>query len=389
MFRSHAIPFVPLALICLAGLAGCIPEKEPELPWEGDSTPPHDAAWEGDSTRTPDARPVDARTADSATIEDDVGARDAGPPDVAVADAAPVDDAEMAPDGGYEQDPARLNLRGPCPAASHFGGFKVESNDAEGYTAIDGQVRDSIVAGQVLEETIAGGGCALLRRRRLVCDPPCEPGQTCDLGNMCVPAPRGQDMGPVAFQGLVQPVTLDPLQPGNTYFFTRLPHPGFEPDTVVHVSNVPGFVGPLDLYGVGVAPLVTREEVWVLTEGEPLVIHWDAPPDATHTRMYFELNIDQHGLSPASLFCSLPDNGVAEVPVAMTDALIAAGVTGYPTGRMARRTVDSQVFDGRCVDFVVSSVRPIEQIDVTGYLPCTVHEDCPDGPCNLEIQQCE
>ena len=37
----------------------------------------------------------------------------------------------------------------------------------------------------------------------------------------------------------------------------------------------------------------------------------------------------------------------------------------------------------------VRNLAIVDEIEVTGYRPCTVHADCPDGPCNLEIQQCE
>jgi len=405
--QRSLVLLVTAALLCLGGGcgdddSGADPEGGADAGRSSDLGPTEDAGPGSDAAIDLGRSPIDAGgdapdTGPADATATDTEPADAGPGDAEPADAGAIDaqsDRDSGADGGgtadlgYEPDPTLITLHGPCPPGARFGGFKVEANEAEGYTAIDGVVKDSVVQGQIPEQTLTEGGCRLLRRRRLVCEPPCNPGQTCDLGEVCVPSPRGQDMGEVSFAGLAQPVTLEALQPGNTYFYTRLPHPGFTPNVVVHVANHAGFVSPLDLYGIGVPPLVPEEETWILTEGEALELRWDAPPDGARSELYFELNIDQHGLTPVNLVCSLPDTGHAVVPVAATDGLIGAGVTGFPTGRVARRTIDSADFDGRCVELVVSSVRPVA-VEVTGHLPCTSHEDCPSGVCDLEIQQCE
>jgi hypothetical protein len=332
------------------------------------------------------------------------GAEDAAAPDART--DAPMDgttrdvpeDTAAGPDGvdagedvpSYPQDPALVALDGPCGLAERFGGFKVELNEDVGYTAVDGVVRNGVVPGLVPEEAYVEGDCRLLRRLRLVCDPPCEPGTTCSADASCVPMPTGQDMGTVVIRGLVQRVTLTPLQPGNIYFYTRLPHPGFAPDRVVQLTNTTGYVAPLELYGVGVAPLVPGEDRWVLTSGQPLALTWAAPGEGARSRVFVELNIDQHGVTPLTMTCDLPDTGAATIPASVVDGLIGAGVTGFPTGRVTRRTVDSQRADGgACVELVVSSVRQIG-VEVTGHVPCARDSDCPPPlTCNLLIQQCE
>ena len=53
-------------------------------------------------------------------------------------------------------------------------------------------------------------------------------------------------LGSLLIWGLVQPVTLQPLQPGNTYFFTRLPHPGFLPGAIIQLlTSSDGYLGAL------------------------------------------------------------------------------------------------------------------------------------------------
>jgi hypothetical protein len=297
-------------------------------------------------------------------------------------------DAAAGPDADFEHDPARLTLRGPCPAERRFGGFKVESNETEGYTAVDGVVRDGVAPGSVPEVAGTEGDCRLFRARRLVCDPPCSAGTTCGADGACVPQPLGQDMGPVVLRGLVAPLELLPLQPGNTYFFTRLPHPGFTVGRVVHLSNTPGFLGPLSLFGVGVEPITALDAEWTLVAGAGLTLRWQPPAADFGARVWVEVNIDQHGRSPLTLVCDLPDTGSADLPVAATDALIAAGVTGFPSGRLTRRTVDSSEDAGRCVEFAVTSVRPVP-VRVEGHIPCARDADCPvPQTCDLPIQQC-
>ena len=109
---------------------------------------------------------------------------------------------------------------------------------------------------------------------------------------------------------------------------------------------------------------------------------------AARTTVYAELNIDLHGLTPLLLTCELPDIGTGTISASMIDGLIGAGVTGFPEGRVARRTVDSITAPSGCVEFSVSSVRDIE-LEVTGFIPCTRQAECPPGlTCDVAIQQC-
>jgi hypothetical protein len=201
--------------------------------------------------------------------------------------------------------------------------------------------------------------------------------------------PLGQDVGRARLFGLVAGVSIDPLQPGNNYFFTRLAHPGTTTGEVVYLDAPGGFLGALGLYGIGVTPLAPLPEAWVVTAGQPLAVAWDVPPVGARSRVLVEINVDQHGLTPATLTCDLPDTGEAEIPQGIVDELVAAGVTGYPIGRVTRRTSDSAVRPAGCVDFSVTSVRAVA-VEVTGFEPCSGPGDCtPPQTCNLEIEQCQ
>jgi hypothetical protein len=342
----------------------------------------------------------------------DAGAPEAGPRADAAPDAAP-DAGALAPDAGpgeadagddpldadvtpdatfngdFERDPTRVTLGGACRQEERLGGFQVQLNETLGYTALDGVVRDGVIPAAVRDVVLDQGGCRLLRRRRLVCDPPCGAGQTCGLDETCVPSPVGRDMGAVRVLGLARPLELRPQQPGNTYFFTRLPHPGVQDGDVVQLTApAPAFFAPLELYGVGVRQLVPLEQRWVLTRGEPLVLHWVPPAEGARTSVFVELNIDLHGLTPLILTCDLPDTGTGTIAASVIEGLIGAGVTGFPEARVARRTADRLARPEGCVDFTIASVREVD-LEVTGFVPCTRTAECPPGlTCDVSIQQC-
>ena len=57
--------------------------------------------------------------------------------------------------------------------------------------------------------------------------------------------------------------------------------------------------------------------------------------------------------------------GSATIAASLIDGLIGAGVTGFPEGRVTRRTADSQRGPEGCLDFLVTSGRKIA-LEVTG-----------------------
>ena len=292
-------------------------------------------------------------------------------------------------DTEFDTDPSAVTLGGPCPLDRHIGGFKVEMNAEVGYTAIDGTVWNGVDPALVPDVALEEGDCRLLKQRRLICDPPCPSGKTCTPEATCEAMPVGQDVGIALFQGLVKTIFVEPVQPGNTYFYTRLDHPGFANGDVIRLTTSGGYIDALDLYGVGVEPLYPAKDQWVLEEGRPLVIEWPAPPEGTRSTMRVTLNIDQHGLTPVTLVCDLEDTGSATIPSSVIDALIQSGVTGFPSATAVRRTVDSLDGEAGCVEFQVASVGTAD-VEVTGYIPCTSNDNCPDPlTCNREIQQCQ
>ena len=291
-------------------------------------------------------------------------------------------------DGDSPLDAATVPLAGECDLASDYGGFVVQSDGAN--TGVEGKVADGVVPISVLEEIGAAGECRLLRRNNPFCDPGCDRGQTCDFDGTCLPYPANQDLGVVTLSGLAQEVAMDPVFPGNTYFDTSLPDPPFSPGALISLDMPDGVYGPLKLHGVGVELLAGTEAEWTIEEGKDLVVQWDAPTgDTVRSKVGLRVSIDQHGATPGLLSCSFEDDGEGVVPAALVDQLINSGVTGFPTGRIDRSTMDHVAAGEGCMDLTV--IHPlVVDVDVIGFTPCIRTEDCPDGlECNVELQICE
>ena len=283
--------------------------------------------------------------------------------------------------------PDEVTLHGSCPMETDFGGFTLLVEDTQ--TNVDGSVADGVVPISVLEEIASDGDCRVLRRNNPFCDPACEPGETCDWDGTCIAYPSNQDLGTVSLKGLYASVEMEPLFPGNTYFNTELPHPAYDVGTVLTLDMPGGVYGPLSLYGYGIEPLAGYPSLVQVEGGVDLTLTWTAPADPTISEIGVSINIDQHGTSPSTLVCTFEDDGEGVIAGSIVQALIDTGVTGFPSGFIQRRTLDSGAVGDGCMDFTVTSLQTPD-VDVVGFTPCVGDEDCPDGlDCNEEFQICE
>jgi hypothetical protein len=252
-------------------------------------------------------------------------------------------------------DPATVPLRGACPLEDRLGGFKIVENGD--YTAISGEISDGVVPQSVLEEVASDGDCRLLRRNNPFCSPGCDGTETCREDGVCIPFPRQQDVGTVSVQGLAACSAMTARQPGNSYYETELPHPGFAAGDLVRLTTLAGDFGPLELHGVGIAPLAAEDPDLAVVAGEPLPVTWNAAPEGARSRILLSLNIDQHGVTPVTLVCDFPDTGSATISASMIDQLFGGGVSGFPNARIVRHTTDSQAVGDGCVELIVASER--------------------------------
>ncbi len=286
-------------------------------------------------------------------------------------------------------DPATVPLTGPCASDVDYGGIDLTA-DSEA-SEVAGSVADGVVPSTVLELLVAEGDCEVLRRNNPYCDPTCDPGETCDFDGTCVPYPANQDLGTLTLDGLLAPVEMEPVFPGNTYFNTSLPNPAYTVGSVLTLRMPGGVYGPAELHGVGVEPLDMTGAAWVIDGGVDFEVTWPPPTGAgVRSEVAVQISIDQHGVSPSSLRCVFVDDGAGTVPGSIIQALEDVGVTGFPTASIERRTVDHVAIGAGCMDFRVTAPRTITSIDVEGHTPCMSDADCPEElDCNEELQICE
>lgn len=306
-----------------------------------------------------------------------------GAPSDAPGDTA-VDAGIPAPEG----DPATIPLAGACPLATRFGGFTVEVNPD--YSAIDGKVLAAVVPVTVLTEVATDGECRLHRKENPWCDPACAGDETCDLTEVCIDYPLAVDLGDVTIAGLVEDVRLTPAVPGYRYFDTELDHPTVVPGALVELRTAGGAFEPVRLHGVGVEPLTMTETEWTLTRDQAFTVHWNGPTAAVRSHVLLALSVDQHGVTPGSISCEFVDDGEGEIPATLVRAMLDAGVTGYPNGRLSRQTVDSVGIGEGCMDLSVTYPLLADRVNVSGHTPCKQLNDCPPGhPCDLATETCE
>lgn len=307
-----------------------------------------------------------------------------GPTDTGVIDTQ-VEDTSSEGLAPPEGDPASVELAGECPMESHIGAFTVA--DYGDYTIAEGSVSDAVVPVTVLTPGVAAGDCQLFKRENPFCEGGCQSDETCGLDGVCVPYPSSLNVGQVTIAGLVRDVLMDPIQPGDKYFDTSLPQPAAVSGELIQLRVQESEHGNFDLHGISVEPLVLPPSTLVLEEGQDLSVNWTASPG--RARVELRLSIDQHGSSPSTLVCDFEDDGEGLVPAAAINALVVAGVTGFPNGSLSRRTVDQAQTDPGCVDLVTQSRRNPE-VRVAGFIPCTDDDQCPEGlSCNLAIEICE
>ncbi len=260
------------------------------------------------------------------------------------------DDAPVA-DAAIGADARVVALDGPCPQESRVGAFEIRHT--ESVSLVGGVVRDAVEPATILTLEHEEGGCRFLRKINPFCDPPCQASETCNLANACVARPRSQNVGTVTVTGLGQAVAMEP-NAVNSYQDATLPSPPFAAGDTIVLSAAGGDVPGFTLDAVGVTPLEVAQRVWTMKRGEPMTIAWTAADGAG--KIHVSLNVDLHGNSPVTMFCTFEDTGTAVVPASLVDRLIDFGVTpGFASATISRRTIDSvQTSDG-CVQLDAAS----------------------------------
>lgn len=293
----------------------------------------------------------------------------------------PAQGGEAGSDSGF------IEPRGDCTIDERVGRFSVEAQ--KDFGVVQGSVLEGVVPTSIPELVSEEGGCKVLKRRNLVCSPACIGAETCGEAGSCIPYPHQVSVGKVTIAGLTKPVAMEPQMPGAVYFAPGADNPPFGPgDEVVLSAEGAADTAAFQLFGVGSEPL-QEAPTWVLEKGEDFELTWAAPSAGAKTRIAIELTIDQHGQTPLSLSCDLEDTGQGTIPAAILDQLITSGVSGFPNGRIQRRSVDHVELAAGCVELSVGSGRAAT-VRVAGFTPCKSDKDCPDDQtCNTLLEKCE
>jgi hypothetical protein len=296
------------------------------------------------------------------------------------------DSATTSPQGSFDAGSGTAD--GVCSLDTRSGRFVVDQT--VDYSYADGKLADAVLPTDVLTEVLASGDCRILRRENPFCDPPCAGDETCDLSGTCVAYPSALNVGTVTIRGLSSDVSMEPVEPGNTYFDTSLANPPWIPGDPLSLSASGRDVSPFELHGAAPDTLDGVADQWTLAAGTDLEIAWTPPANDVGTEVVAVLRIDQHGTTPSALECVFSDTGSGVVSAQTMDALIDAGLTGFPAGELRRRTADHANLDnGTCVEFLARSVK-VPRVEIEGYTPCRTDAECPEGQeCNVELERCE
>jgi hypothetical protein len=238
-----------------------------------------------------------------------------------------------------------------CALDQRVGRFEITHDD--GLSFVTGQVADGVNALAVLQPKEAEGPCQLLMRENPFCEPACPVDQQCTQDGRCEPFPTPLSAGTVSITGLVQEAVLQPGALGN-YAKYDFEAEAFLPGWPIELSAAgAGAVPAFTLQGSGVPLLSVADQAWSVKRDVPTQVSWT--PSAGPGTIHLSLNVDQHGVTPVTLFCEVADTGSLTIPVALTNRLLDYGVSGAASGMLQRRTVDSVELPQGCVELTVSS----------------------------------
>jgi hypothetical protein len=272
---------------------------------------------------------------------------------------------------------------GPCDPRRAIGLFEIER--ALDYTAVSGAVAGAVPPTMGRMEVARAGDCRLLRRDNAFCNPPCGAGTLCGREGQCLRYPDTISVGTVSIQGLKQPVRMEPKSQ-NQYFDTSLPPAAFDEGATIRLEASGGAGPAFAIQASGIALLELADEGNIIAADRDFPIRWT--PGRVPARMRVEINVDQHGTTPATLICELADAGQLTLQASLVGQLLGFGVSGFPTLTVTRQAAGSTELASGCIGLELSS--PVSRaLSVQGHTPCKRDADCPVGMrCDLPAEAC-
>jgi hypothetical protein len=275
---------------------------------------------------------------------------------------------------------AELGPYAACAAEEHVGSFEITLKDT--FTAVQGTVTNAVRPSDVSDVTSTDGSCKLLQPKTLFCDPMCGSGETCGDNGTCVALPTNQSVGVVSVTGLTAPVSMEARSP--VFYYSHvgdLPHPAFQTGDELVLSAAGDVIAPFSISTTGIEALTVITTSMALERDLPGSLDWTAGTAQESTKIEIELNIANHGGTPARVQCLSDDSGHFEIPTSMVNALLDLGFSGFPSVRLTRAASNVATTDYGCVDFRAQSTTVLT-VDIDGLTSCSDNSDCPtDQTC--------
>jgi hypothetical protein len=124
----------------------------------------------------------------------------------------------------------------------------------------------------------------------------------------------------------------------------------------------------------------------VIQPARDFVISWTSGHAPARVRV--QVNVDQHGTTPVTISCELPDLAQLTLEAALVSKLLAFGVSGFPTLTVTRQAVGSTSLPAGCIGLDVISVAR-QALSIPGHTPCKRNADCPVGlSCDVASESC-
>lgn len=226
--------------------------------------------------------------------------------------------------------------KGGAATGTLTGTFSVELHPEDLYATISGQVFDAPQPSATpLDVAAEQSGCQLLVPRDLSCSPACPPTSVCTGMNQCTPKPNPKNVGVVHVDGLGKSsIEMEPQAPAFAYSGPTLSEvypPCDEGDDIELESDAFSIQGKcitsLVLGGPTPIPAMT---------GKSTDLVWEPPGQANISSVQIRLEISHHGGYKGEIDCDVPDTGSFSIPEPLVTALVARGIGGYPTIKVAR-----------------------------------------------------
>ena len=306
------------------------------------------------------------------------------PVEIAVDTTAPVDitdvlgtdvpETQTSPDLEWADGGVTTGPMAPCLPAESLGGLKIKRDTITGEYSLVGAVTDGpCMADKTKKALETEGGCTLWEGlNQNFCDPQCI-NEECGEDGDCHPAPDRISVGKVTLEGLKEAVSAEPDYQ-NGYWTKISDDIPYLIGASIELTATGDVADGFTLTGAGIVPIQIGDKDWIVEPDKPFTANWE--PSDGPGKIYFELNVDQHGTTPVTLKCTVEDTGTYTVSAEFMKKFVEYGASGAARGEIWRKTTDSVNLEQGCVEFEVTSLQTV--YPKCKNCPCTIPGQCPE-----------